>query len=190
MIRRPPRSTRQSTLFPYTTLFRSRLMTEAPSDPTGFTAFANAVEFGRQAAEAEGAGYPPNLDFEHLMKAGNDWHIFPNAVTLPYFDGAIWYRARPDGDNPEKCIFNIWSLKRFGPGQEPPLERRVIKDIEGQSFGLIVDQDLANMAAVQRGMKSRAFKYARPNPVQEVELTNFHQTLERYVLGQARPPAE
>src|SRR3546814_3117585 len=42
MIRRPPRSTRTDTLFPYTTLFRSRFVTpvrrelgsEAPSNPT------------------------------------------------------------------------------------------------------------------------------------------------------------
>src|SRR6184192_4941889 len=33
MIRRPPRSTRRLTLFPYTTLFRSRLAVEAVSAP-------------------------------------------------------------------------------------------------------------------------------------------------------------
>src|SRR3546814_15111568 len=32
MIRRPPRSTRTDTLFPYTTLFRSRLATERGSE--------------------------------------------------------------------------------------------------------------------------------------------------------------
>src|SRR3546814_5576228 len=33
MIRRPPRSTRTDTLFPYTTLFRSPVSTPAPSGP-------------------------------------------------------------------------------------------------------------------------------------------------------------
>src|SRR3546814_6618541 len=33
MIRRPPRSTRTDTLFPYTTLFRSRLSAEHCADP-------------------------------------------------------------------------------------------------------------------------------------------------------------
>src|SRR3546814_14188721 len=42
MIRRPPRSTRTDTLFPYTTLFRSRLM----------GAMANAFGIGRQALTA------------------------------------------------------------------------------------------------------------------------------------------
>jgi len=158
-----------------------RLLTDIPAEADPMTAFGAAVEFGRAAAEAEGAGYPPNLDWEKLGKAGTDWHIFPNCVTLPWFDGAVWYRARPDGDNPDSCIFNIWSLKRYAPGTEPPLERRRFDSIEGKSFGLIVDQDLANMARVQRGMKSSAFRNARPNPVQEMELINFHHHLERYL---------
>lgn len=149
-------------------------------------AFVAAVELGRAAAEAEGAGYPPDLSYEKMAAAGADWHIFPNCVTLPYFDGAVWYRARPNGDDPESCIFNIWSLKRYGPGKEPKLERQYFDDIEGRDFRLIINQDIQNMKAVQKGMKTRGFREARPNPVQEVEILNFHQTLERYVLGQAR----
>jgi phenylpropionate dioxygenase-like ring-hydroxylating dioxygenase large terminal subunit len=158
-----------------------KIMDVLPADADPMTAFGTAVELGRQAADAEGLGY------EELGKAGADWHIFPNCVTLPWFDGAVWYRARPNGDDPNSCIFNIWSLKRYAPGAEPRLERRVIEDATGMSFGLIVDQDLANMTAVQKGMKSSAFRYAKPNPKQEMELINFHRTLERYVLGQARP---
>jgi len=160
-----------------------RILDELPASADPMTALGTAVEFGRQAAEAEGAGYPPGLSWEKLGKAGTDWHVFPNCATLPWWDGAVWYRARPDGDNPDSCIFNIWSLKRYAPGAEPPLVRRVFDSIEGQSFGLIVDQDLANMSKVQKGMKSRAFKFARPNPVQEVEVSNLHQVLESYIHG-------
>src|SRR3546814_18933453 len=38
MIRRPPRSTRTDTLFPYTTLFRSEFVTEAGRDPNAVSA--------------------------------------------------------------------------------------------------------------------------------------------------------
>ncbi|MEO5598533.1 MAG: hypothetical protein ABIQ66_07925 [Novosphingobium sp.] len=41
-------------------------------------------------------------------------------------------------------------------------------------------------SSVQKGMKSSAFAYARPNPKQEMELVNFHRTLEQFVLGQMR----
>lgn len=160
-----------------------KIMDELPADADPMTAFGMAVELGRRAAEEDGCGYPPNLTPEVMYKAGTDWHIFPNCVTLPYFDGAVWYRARPDGDDPDKCIFSIWSLKRHGQGKEPKVETRVVKDITGQTFGQIVDQDVANMEKVQKGMKSRAFQYARPNPVQEVEIINFHQHLEEWVDG-------
>src|SRR3546814_16903128 len=42
MIRRPPRSTRTDTLFPYTTLFRSISHTSVPYDDTGLVAHLDA----------------------------------------------------------------------------------------------------------------------------------------------------
>jgi len=156
-----------------------RLRQHAPADIDSATAFGMAVEFGRAAANEDGAGYPPNLDFEKLGRAGSDWHVFPNMVVLPWFDGALWYRARPNGDDPDTCIFDIWSLKRYARGKEPPIERKVVDVMHGESVGVILDQDVGNLAKVQRGMKSRAFKFARPNPVQEVEVSNFHKHLEQ-----------
>ena len=60
-------------------------------------------------------------------------------------------------------------------------ETRDAKGDRGESVGAILDQDISNMSRVTRGMKSRAFKYARPNPVQEVEVSHFHRTLEKYL---------
>ncbi len=157
-----------------------------PEDTDAMTAFGTAVELGRKAAEADGTYYPPQLTYEAFAKAGTGWQIFPNCVTLPYFDGAVWYRARPHASDPGKCVFDIWSLKRYAPGKEPKVPVEVHKDITGKSFGLIVDQDVENMAMVQKGMKSSAFRNAHPNPVQEVELINSHRVLEEYVLGKPR----
>lgn len=148
-------------------------------DPGG--AFVAAVELGRKAAEAEGIGYPEKLTFEHIAKAGAGWHIFPNCATVPWFDGALFYRSRPDGDDPDRCIFDIWSLVRYAAGAEPPLEREVFTSLAGKSVSPILDQDIANMSEVQRGMKSRAFKRALTNPVQEMEVVNFHRHLHLYV---------
>lgn len=100
---------------------------------------------------------------------------------MPWFDGALFYRSRPNGDDPDKCIFDIWSLVRYAPGTEPPLERKLITSMEGNSIGGILDQDIANVGEVQKGMKSRVFGQALANPVQEMELINFHHHLHRYL---------
>src|SRR3546814_17558758 len=50
MIRRPPRSTRTDTLFPYTTLFRSRPGTYAAGDVTGLDQFVYMAAHGAKTA--------------------------------------------------------------------------------------------------------------------------------------------
>ena len=50
-----------------------------------------------------------------------------------------------DPDDPDQCIFDIWSLVRYAPGTEPPLERKVYKSMEGHSAGGILDQDIRNI---------------------------------------------
>src|SRR3546814_6615495 len=55
MIRRPPRSTRTDTLFPYTTLFRSNpILTAAPS----FSGKTPDFEFGNVGSNPTGASIP------------------------------------------------------------------------------------------------------------------------------------
>src|SRR3546814_9495663 len=60
MIRRPPRSTRTDTLFPYTTLFRSQASTPgflAARGLTGLPADATFYQFGSDARSYELAGF-------------------------------------------------------------------------------------------------------------------------------------
>src|SRR3546814_6795422 len=47
MIRRPPRSTRTDTLFPYTTLFRSRAGLREPEKPIGSYLFSGPTGVGK-----------------------------------------------------------------------------------------------------------------------------------------------
>src|SRR3546814_6714165 len=66
MIRRPPRSTRTDTLFPYTTLFRSDLGREAAADAGDGESHGHPLERARFAdvQSASRAG-PPSSDAAH-----------------------------------------------------------------------------------------------------------------------------
>ena len=85
-------------------------------------------------------------------------------------------------DDPDSCVFDIWSLGRFAPGAEPKVEREVYQGFEafkGQCFFL--EEDFGNMVAVHKGMKSAGWTAARTNPVQEAQVVNFHRTLREYL---------
>lgn len=162
-----------------------RLMTDLDDGSDPMVVLGSMMKFAAEAATEEGAGWP-NLGMENLMRAGQDWHIFPNLIVLPYPDGALWYRARPNGDDPDTCVYDIWSLARYAPGAEPKLEREYHTEWEDhEEWGKILEQDFQNMDAVQQGMKSRGFPGARVNPVQERAISNFHRALREYL---AMPP--
>lgn len=158
-----------------------RLLTELPENASQIDVLMKFGEVSREAAEAEGAGFP-NLTADDMVRAGADWHMFPNMVFLPAPDGMLAYRARPDRTDPESCIFDVFSLARYAPGTEPKLERQSFDDWQDHdAWGLILTQDFENMAAVQRGMRSRGFKGSRTNPVQERAVSNFHRAIREFI---------
>src|SRR3546814_2651402 len=71
--------------------------------------------------------------------------------------GLLGYRARPLGTNPDKCIWDVYSLQRYPAGEAPKVEQEWSQDHGDVDFwGLILTQDYQNMAEVQKGMKSRS----------------------------------
>jgi len=88
---------------------------------------------------------------------------------------------RPVLGDPESCIFDVWSLERFAPGKEPPLKRQFFEDWRDGDWPLIYRQDFANIPKIQKGMRSRGFKGARTNPIQERAIVNFHRVLRRFM---------
>jgi len=165
-----------------------RLLTEVPPDASPIEVLGQTLTFQQQAAEASGAGWPA-ITPEQLAAAGTDWHVFPNLVMLMFPDGLLAYRARPDGDNPDSCIYDIWSLVRYTPGTEPSLQREFYYGTDDWKidtvarFGKILSQDFQNMEHIQQGMKSSGFKGSRTNPKQESAVSNFHRVLWEYYSG-------
>lgn len=164
-----------------------RLLTEAqPSSDIG-TLMGPLLKFQREASIAAGAGWP-DVSVQQLGAAGVNWHIFPNQIFLMYLDGALCYRSRPNGDDPDSCIYDIWSIQRYAPGAEPPLERLVFHGDDDwknfSSISIILQQDFDNMEQVQKGMKSSAFQAARTSPLQETSVSNLHRWVRHYALGE------
>lgn len=130
----------------------------------------------------------PNLDPAHVAAAGADWHIFPNSIILPGPTFALCYRARPNGYDPDSCIFEVYVIERYPDGQEPRTEWEYQPDPTEEKWGKVLAQDFANMPQVQKGMKSRGFMGARPSPVQEAAVIHFHRLLTKYVGTGAPEP--
>lgn len=159
-----------------------RLKTEVGADASPTEVLTKWSDWTREAAAVEGAGWPP-VTPDDIEKSHADWHLFPNSVFLHgNVDGMLWYRARPDGRNPESCLFDIWSLVRYAPGAEPPLKREFYENWQdNDSWGMVLTQDFRNIEELQKGMRVRSFKGGRTNPVQERAVSNFERNVREYL---------
>jgi phenylpropionate dioxygenase-like ring-hydroxylating dioxygenase large terminal subunit len=159
-----------------------RLRGEASDTLTLAEVAEKYTEFLKQEMAKSGVAYPSGLTGEHMLST--EWHIFPNTSILPSPEGAFWYRSRPNGDDPNSTIFDVISLGRFAAGTEPKWTREVFADpAEFKGQNPILEQDFSNMLAVHKGMRSRGFKGARPNPVQESNVYNLHRVLHGFMFG-------
>jgi phenylpropionate dioxygenase-like ring-hydroxylating dioxygenase large terminal subunit len=142
------------------------------------------LEFHREELEKRGVEWPEGLTPEAMHRAGFGWHLFPNFIILPSIDGALCYRTRPHPDDPNECVWDIWSFGRFAPGAEPAPELTFVSDhrefLEKNRF---LRDDLVNLPEVQKGMYSRGFRGLRTNPVQEQCVVNLHRTIHEFIRG-------
>jgi hypothetical protein len=143
---------------------------------------AHLAQTARRDDAARGVFWP-DIDHHHMEAAGIDWHLFPNTLILPGVTFALCYRARPNGFNPDSCIFEVYALERYPQNQEPKTQWEYIPDPDDERWPLVLKQDFQNMPEVQRGMKSRGFMGARPDPKQEVPVIHFHRVLAEYMGG-------
>ncbi len=155
----------------------ARMMKEKlPESATIMEAMMTYIEIHRELAIADDIAWP-DLDFDDLNMIGAAWHIFPNLSMLATHDGILMYRTRPEGDDPDKCILDIWSVESFAPGTHPEVKPEYYERWQDGPWPRIFTQDFINLPDVQKGMKSDYFKGGRPNPIAEATLTNFHKHL-------------
>ncbi len=164
----------------------ARILTELPATASYQAAMGKAYEYMAIAAEATGAGFP-KMTGQQALDAGFDWTYFPNMVTVHAATASLVFRARPSPDNnPDQCLFDAWSIERFTPGSEPPIERSYFEDWNDfKEVPRFLIDDFINMPEIQRGMKTSGFRASRLNPVQEKPISNLHRVLGGYI---DRPP--
>jgi phenylpropionate dioxygenase-like ring-hydroxylating dioxygenase large terminal subunit len=116
------------------------------------------------------------------MTSADDVYWFPNLVGPVYPGSAILFRTRPNGLDPDSAIHDTWVLEWPRPGSDPAMcERKFYPDWTARDWGLITNQDYANMVHVQTGMKSRGGGGLRLNPRQESNILHMHQVIDHYI---------
>jgi nitrite reductase/ring-hydroxylating ferredoxin subunit len=162
----------------------SRMLTELSPDVSPEEAGMAVHRYRREAAIAAGVGWP-EMTQEQMMKGGVVWHIFPNLVCLTGPTASLWYRVRPvvgAGKDPERCILDFIALERYAEGYAPnPVHQHYDNWKAFKSLPSFLAQDFANLPHLQKGVRSRGFKGALVNPVQEEIIVNFHSQLRRMV---------
>ena len=123
----------------------------------------------------------PEVDPAHFASAGIGWHVFPNTAIVHGPTFALCYRARPDGYDPDRCIFEAYALQRFPTGEEYRPENLHKPEMDEESWRKVLCQDFGNMGEVQSGMKSLGFAGPRPHPAEERTIINFHRSLAKFM---------
>jgi len=121
------------------------------------------------------------------------YFMFPN--HHPWWGEGLpwWYNFTPIGDNPDHSMMEIRVLLPIpADGQRPPVPEPIELDFDEKgadrpelgAMGHIIDQDLANMLAVQQGFKAAApgTAYMTLANNHEAKIRHFHEVYDR-LLG-------
>ena len=118
-----------------------------------------------------------------------DYTVFPNFHPWGAFNRIV-YRFRPNGDDHRSAIMECLFLAPF-VGERPPnaaihflAEDETFLDApELGMLGKVFNQDLFNMARVQRGLETTHKPGVTLGDYQESKIRWLHDTLDRWVGG-------
>ena len=149
----------------------------SPSD--GETLLSRYQRGRRELLAARGVAVEEFADDQ--LTSADDVFFFPNMVGPIYPGSAIIFRVRPNGSDPDSSIKDTWFLEWPREGTVPKrVQRRFHPDWTERDWGLITNQDYANMEHVQVGLKSRG-QGLRLNRRQESNVLHMHRMIDRYL---------
>ncbi|MDA0338330.1 MAG: aromatic ring-hydroxylating dioxygenase subunit alpha [Proteobacteria bacterium] len=128
-----------------------------------------------------------------MLDAIQYW-VFPNFFPWGGHGTNIVYRFRPDGDNPDSALMEVFILSDYdisGPRPEPAAfrllgedEEWIVASDEIGGLAAVFQQDMANMPRVQKGMKTLARnKGVTLANYQESRVRHLHVKLDEYING-------
>jgi phenylpropionate dioxygenase-like ring-hydroxylating dioxygenase large terminal subunit len=161
-------------------LVRSLKGKPIPEDSTLGGEYMKAL-YGKAAAENRPM---PKPEREVLDQWGGEIFIFPNLMILPQAGNCMMYRVRPSGDDPNKCLFEIYSTRTY-PAAEKPARAEVqhMTDVsDPEQFLEIPRQDFGNIPRMQKGLRTSGLKQVWMADYYEKIIMNYHRELDKYLL--------
>lgn len=114
------------------------------------------------------------------------YNVFPNFSPWGGYQPTVVYRWRPWPDV-DHTLMEVRLLGRLKAGEIAPVpEMKLLapdesfEDHLGQ-LGYVLEQDMANLPEVQRGMKASVNRKLHLSVYQESRIRHFHETLDKYL---------
>ncbi|MYM62376.1 SRPBCC family protein [Pseudomaricurvus sp. HS19] len=128
----------------------------------------------------------PKLEKEILDMWGGEIFVFPNLLILPQAGNCMMYRIRPNGNDPDSCIFEIFSTKTYPADKPVPrAEVQPMDDVsDPEQFRQIPRQDFANVPRIQKGLHTSGCKQVWLASYFEKIILNMHQEMDRYMTDE------
>jgi len=167
---------------------------DRPQLATGQTAREKYAELNLQAAnEQAGEDFSGRATMSELMDS-TLYSLFPNLAPWAGHGPVITYRHRPNGEDVDSCIMEIFVLIRYPDGEQSPKDAPTFRlgidqpfteaaEVMGAGLANVFNQDGANLPQVQKGMKASKKGAVTLGNYQEVRIRHFHQTLDKYLTA-------
>jgi phenylpropionate dioxygenase-like ring-hydroxylating dioxygenase large terminal subunit len=165
---------------------------ERPEVAPGQTAREKLAEISLPGVnEASGEDFTGRATMSELMDS-TLYLLFPNFAPWAGHGTVISYRHRPNGDDVDSCIMDIFLLTRYPEGTEPPEDAPTFRlgidqpfsdaaEVMGAGLSNVFNQDGANLPQVQKGLKASKKGAVTLGNYQEVRVRHFNQTLDKYL---------
>jgi len=125
----------------------------------------------------------PKPERDVLNQWGGEIFVFPNLMILPQAGNCMIYRVRPNGFDPDSCIFEIYSTKTYPAAQHAPRAtvQQMTDGTDPAQFLQIPRQDFSNLPRMQKGLHSQGCKQIWLANYYEKLILNMHQEMDRYL---------